>query len=356
MFCHVIDNWGDAGVCWRLCRQLACAGQRVRLWIDDPAPLAVIAPAPPPAGDDAIEVHEWPRTLPHALPPPVPPGDVLIEAFGCDVPPAWVAALLPARGRDGAPSVWLNLEYLSAEPWVARSHGLPSPVLHGPLRGRTKWFFFPGFTPDTGGLLREPDLLARQQAFHAAAWRAAHGDHAGPWVSLFCYEPPALPTLVEQPALAHALWLVAEGRSASAWARSAPPLPAQARQRVLPTVPQAAFDERLWACDLNLVRGEDSLVRALWAGRPFLWQLYPQDDDAHHAKLEAFLHWLDAPAHWQAWFRAWNGVPGSTAPALGSGDLAAWAEAAAAARQRLLTQDDLLHRLLAFVQAKREAG
>ncbi|TSE34489.1 hypothetical protein Tchar_01360 [Tepidimonas charontis] len=357
IFCHVVDNWGDAGVCWRLCRQLAAAGQQVRLWIDDPSLLALLAPEPRHGADAAVAVHPWPRTQPTALPPPLPPSDVLVEAFGCHVPDTWVAARLPATSPEGAHGIWLNLEYLSAEPWVARSHGLPSPVLHGPLRGRTKWFFFPGFTPDTGGLLREADLLARQQAFDEQAWRARQGPHSGPWVSLFCYEPPALAALVAQPALAHARWLVAAGRSAAAWQRTAAAaLPVTASACIQPTVPQPAFDERLWACDLNLVRGEDSLVRALWAGRPFLWQIYPQDDDAHHVKLEAFLRWLDAPPHWQAWLRAWNGVPGAVPPALTADDLAAWTEAARTARQRLLAQDDLLTRLLAFVHAKRASG
>lgn len=353
VFCHVIDNWGDVGVCWRLCQQLATAGQRVRLWIDDADALDWMAPGARAGQMPGVQIHPWPRDRADCPPPSLPPADVLVEAFGCHVPDAWVAALLPPAGRDGRPTVWLNLEYLSAEPWVARSHGLPSPVLSGPLAGRTKWFFFPGFTPDTGGLLREADLAQRQARFDAQAWRAASGPHDGPWVSLFCYEPGALPRLVAQPALASAQWLIAAGRSAAAWAALAPPLPSGAAARVLENVPQPGFDERLWACDLNLVRGEDSLVRALWAGRAFLWQLYPQDDGAHHDKLEAFLAWLDAPADWQAWLRAWNGVPGVDPPALTTERLARWQAAARAARDRLWTQDDLLTRLLAFVYGRR---
>jgi len=142
VFCHVIDNWGDVGVCWRLCRQLAAAGQRVRLWIDDASALDWMAPGARTGGVAGVTVHAWPAahaaSQPPAAPPGVPPGDVLIEAFGCHVPDEWVAALLPPLARDGQPSVWLNLEYLSAEPWVARSHGLPSPVCHGPLASRTK--------------------------------------------------------------------------------------------------------------------------------------------------------------------------------------------------------------------------
>jgi uncharacterized repeat protein (TIGR03837 family) len=59
--------------------------------------------------------------------------------------------------------------------------------------------------------------------------------------------------------------------------------------RCLPFLDQDGYDELLWCCDWNLVRGEDSLVRAQWAGKPLLWQLYPQADAAHLPKLEAFL-------------------------------------------------------------------
>ena len=39
VFCRVVDNYGDAAVCWRLARQLADEhGARVRLWIDLLAP------------------------------------------------------------------------------------------------------------------------------------------------------------------------------------------------------------------------------------------------------------------------------------------------------------------------------
>ena len=77
---------------------------------------------------------------------------------------------------DGhAPPVWINLEYMSAEAYVERFHRLPSPIMSGPLSGQTKWFFYPGFTPATGGLLRETGLMARRAAFDAPAWLAAAG-------------------------------------------------------------------------------------------------------------------------------------------------------------------------------------
>ena len=41
IFCTVVDNYGDIGVCWRLARQLAAEhGFAVRLWVDDLASFA----------------------------------------------------------------------------------------------------------------------------------------------------------------------------------------------------------------------------------------------------------------------------------------------------------------------------
>ncbi len=64
---------------------------------------------------------------------------------------------------------------------------------------------------------------------------------------------------------------------------------------------QSDYDHLLWCCDFNLVRGEDSFLRAQWAARPFLWHIYPQADAAHLEKLTAFLelygHHLSPDCH-----------------------------------------------------------
>lgn len=338
LFCRVIDNFGDVGVCWRLAAQLAARGHAVRLWIDDPSALAWMAPEGT-HGAPGVQVLPWrePFDL-HGQ----TPGAVWIEAFGCELPEAFVAA------RTADP-VWLNLEYLSAEGFVQRQHGLPSPVMSGPGRGLTKWFFHPGFTGGTGGLLREDDLATRQAAFDRSAWRSAHGLLPDERLAvLFCYEPPALPAVMTQ---AEAHWLVTPGRAAAA-SRDLPLAPG-ARRQTLPYLAQPAFDELLWASDLNFVRGEDSLVRALWAGQPFVWHIYPQHDNAHHAKLQAFLDWLDAPASLRALHRQWNGIDDTPAKWPGWTAVDSWREVTGAARARLLAQDDLASQLTAFVARKR---
>jgi uncharacterized repeat protein (TIGR03837 family) len=130
---------------------------------------------------------------------------------------------------------------------------------------------------------------------------------------------------------------------------------------VLPRLAQTDFDRLLWSCELNFVRGEDSLVRAIWAGAPFVWQLYVQDDGAHRAKLDAFLDRFlaGAPASLQTAVRStsacWNDVAeGSLAPLSGDPALhAAWSAQCLRWRDALGAQTDLATRLIAFVEAKR---
>ena len=366
VFCRVIDNFGDIGVSWRLATQLAGQGQQVRLWVDDASALQWMAPQ----GCPGVQVRAWDAPVPAAH-EPLP--DVMLEAFGCEIAPEFIAYSAHNACTRGRNPVWINLEYLSAERFVERNHRLPSPILSGPAAGWTRWFFYPGFTPATGGLLRESDLMARREMFDRIAWRAAHaatfgvGD-IGPgerWVSLFCYEPAALHDLLQQCQAQPTQLLVNPGRPTVAVQAAlaedtngiSPRRLSEKREQLsisyLPHRPQAAFDEMLWACDLNLVRGEDSLVRALWAGQALVWHIYPQHDNAHHDKLWAFLDWLQAPASLRQFHATWNGLDCAPLQWPDDDTLAEWTACIGAARGRLLTQDNLVAQLLGFVAEKR---
>ena len=363
IFCKVVDNYGDIGVCWRLCADLASRGERVRLWVDDARALQWMAPQ----GCAGVEIKPW--TQPMDL-QNLAAGEVLIEAFGCEIAPEYISNYSISTWGNGKNSPWINLEYLSAEAFAAKSHGLPSPVLTGPAAGLTKHFFYPGFTPGTGGLLREPDLLARQARFDREAWLrqfgitldAARGERL---VSLFCYEPPALDGLLQQLARdpTPTRLLVASGSPAAAVRASLARIESKKRHlptwnidsllliSYLPWLAQWQFDELLWACDLNFVRGEDSLVRAIWAGKPFVWQIYPQHDGAHYAKLNAFLDMMEAPLSLRQFSWHWNAMEGQN-DTFQPLDLPEWHAAATALRTRLLTQTDLTSQLIEFVSAR----
>ena len=349
IFCRVIDNFGDLGVCWRLAADLGARGERVRLWVDDPRALAWMAPH----GACGVSVVPWVDPL-----PPLSPGDVVIEAFGCDPPASHVARMAAAT----PPPLWINLEYLSAEAYVERSHGLPSPQTHGPGAGLTKWFYYPGFTPASGGLLREAGAIVEPDPVAQAAWLTALGVPliAGERrVSLFAYADAPVRALFERLDDAPTLVLLAAG------AAQAPALQCldrwtgrgrRLRVHALPWLDQPGYDRLLRACDLNFARGEDSIVRAMWAGAPFAWQIYPQPDGAHAAKLEALVARFTAgstpaltAAVRQLW-RAWNSL-GSWPAALP--ETGAWRAQCQAWRQRLAAQADLTSQLLHFVATKR---
>lgn len=349
VFCRVIDNHGDLGVCLRLVRQLAGRSVPVRLWVDDASALGWMAPDVARGDCAGVQVLPWDMACDAQLLERLQPGRVWVEAFGCEIPPSWVAHWVQQVHKAAvAPPHWINLEYLSAEGFVERAHGLPSPILSGPAQGWTKHFFYPGFTPRTGGLLREADLLAQQAAFDRDRHRQALCPGLQPdgrLISLFCYEPAGLCGLLNGLSSLDRL-LVTPGRARAAVQAAGV---AHAPWHALPHTDQAGFDRLLWSCDLNLVRGEDSLVRALWAGQPLVWHIYPQEDGAHHAKLQAFLDWLDAPASLRRFHAVWNGLQAGALPAPSPQQLGAWGECVLAARTRLLSQNDLLTQLMEFL-------
>lgn len=306
IFCRVIDNYGDIGVCWRLARQLANEyGLNIRLWVDEPDSLSFMCPLFDSALAsqflNGVEVRHWTSVFPE-----IKPADVVIEAFACELPTNYLQAMAHA---EQAPC-WINLEYLTAEKWAESCHGLASPHPSLPL---IKHFFFPGFTAVSGSLIREANLLNRRDVLtkEKPAKTAIE-------ISLFCYESAPVSELINLLAasLSPILLHVPPGKPLAAVTTylgdSGPWQLGQLSIVPMPFVQQDDYDQLLWSCDINFVRGEDSFVRALWAGRPFVWQIYEQDADAHLVKLNAFLEryteGIPAPdaAAIRSVFIAWN--------------------------------------------------
>jgi uncharacterized repeat protein (TIGR03837 family) len=330
IFCQVVDNYGDIGVSWRLARQWASeAGLQITLWVDDWLSFqkicAELDPALPQQTIAGVRVRHW---LDVELAGANGDGasgasraigdseaafaDVVLEMFGCTLPEPVLSAMQATR------PLWINLDYLSAEDWVEGCHGAASPQVNG----MTRYFFFPGFTSKTGGLLAERDLPQRRDAFLADAAQQARfwqdvgvswpdmsvNDGTGPGaagapapllVSLFCYPGAPVAKLLD-------LWagaaqgvrcLVPQGVASRAlldyWQTELQPGRVYTRGmlslQIIPFVDQPDYDRLLWACDLNFVRGEDSFVRAQWAGKPFIWHIYPQEEAVHLDKLRAFM-------------------------------------------------------------------
>jgi uncharacterized repeat protein (TIGR03837 family) len=168
----------------------------------------------------------------------------------------------------------------------------------------TKYFFFPGFAPGTGGVLCERGLAGRRLAYQSdvdgvARFLASLGvpprTQDEQLVSLFCYPQAPVAALLDawagggRPVRALAFAGTAAADVLAARGRAGGGRDGALAAQVLPFLSQDDYDRVLWSCDWNFVRGEDSFVRAQWAARPLVWQAYSQAGDTHRLKVEAFL-------------------------------------------------------------------
>lgn len=362
IFCRVIDNFGDAGVTWRLAKRLRDLKLPVTLVIDAVNVLAKLVhdldPAAKAATVRGIRIVDW-----DFFEAEVNEGNLariggvwpslVFETFGCRLPDAVEKGLCDDRER-----LWVNLDYLSAEEWVEGSHMVWG--LHPTLPVKKLWYF-PGFTDKTGGLLIEDGLEEARRAFDAEAWRQAHGALPGRrTLFFFAYPVNAIDRLAAglKAADEPLNMMLAPGAASDMLAKA---LEGDERFNVvrLPFVPQEEFDDILRAADAVIIRGEDSFVRAQLAGTPLLWATYPTDDKAHEIKLDAWLgrfeavwpeedagarkafdaaarHWVDGtlePEEFKAWLAA----------------LPAQKRAAEVWRDSLLKRGDLARRILGLV-------
>lgn len=349
IFCRVVDNFGDIGVAWRLSADLANRGHRVHLWVDDASALSWMAPL----GHPMIQVLAWsddPLAHPD-MATDAHPMQTVIEMFGCELPDSFKEAMKSSQKTP----IWINLEYLSAQAYVERMHKLESPVLRGPAQGLKKIFFYPGFTHQTGGVLREQNIQITPSV--SSPFKPLK-------IFLFCYEPMHLNSWLNQlnqSTLSIELH-VTQGRAQKAIEDINTRDLNNIQIISLPLMTQAMFDEQLRACDFNCVRGEDSWIRAIWAGKPFLWQIYPQVDSVHIQKLEAFLDLFDAPQIVRQAHRVWNSVPktadlqpmyGQQIPPLTPENLKEWADWVQFIQSRLLAQKDLVSQLIDWTTQSR---
>lgn len=377
LFCEVIDNYGDAGVCWRLARQLVNEyDYRVTLWIDKPSVLKRISHKVDPVLErqtvSGVDIRLWREDFPVLSSGDIP--EVVIEGFGARLPESYVRLMAQKEPQP----VWINLEYLSAELWVEDRHLMASPQSWIPL---TKYFYFPGFNERTGGLIREKQLVSERENFqvdreNAIRFLTQLGVNASPeqWiVSLFCYPDAPVTSLLNRFSKnrKNGLCLIPEGvateqvssfigRAATAGTRFEK---GNLTIQILPMVEQDDYDRLLWSCDFNFIRGEDSFIRAQWAARPFVWHIYPQKEDAHMVKLQAFLdlYLSGLPRHAaeniRSFWVSWNNRnheqsilenrvnPVEIAPQ--------WGEYATDWFKKLTDREDLASRLLRFINTLR---
>ena len=307
IFCRVIDNFGDAGVLWRLARDFTNHGHQVRVIIDDVKTLSALAPELTPdhfsqTTSRGIKVIHWESAWDKGD-CPLTPGEIVIEGFACQIPHDYEYKM----SQMAKAPVWINLDYMSAEDWIDEFNALPSPHPTLPL---TKYFWFPGVSKRSAGLIIEDGYRARQERFDHAAFLEKMGAVPN-MVTLFFFAYPYGP--IEKLAQALAAYkrplqiLLSATKSGEMLKAELEKLQASHIRLVqLPFVDQETFDEILWASDIAFIRGEDSAARAMLSGVPFVWHIYHQDDDAHMIKLAAMTEKMRTVASDTPLFQTWE--------------------------------------------------
>lgn len=356
IFCKIVDNYGDIGVCWRLAKQLANEhGLQVRLFVDDFTVAAKIIPRL-----NVNDVHQKIDNIEilSIENKNIDPAQVVIETFSCGLPEAYLHQMIQAKSQ------WINLDYLSAEDWVSDFHAKPSPHPTLPL---TKHFFFPGFTKQTGGLIREQNLLAERDTFQdsdtqqAEFWQklGVFPNEQALKISLFCYAQADLAGLFSAIKAQNKpiQLLVPDNPLIVDFIASNIHIAKSIQVCTLPFLSQTDYDQLLWACDLNFVRGEDSWIRAIWAAKPFIWQPYYQTENTHLVKLEAFinLHYKTYEQKQMVWKAHIDWLAGQGFGSVCQNYLKNLKNTAIISRQKsaeLASQTDLASNLIAFANSK----
>lgn len=284
--CKVIDFFGDIGVAWRIAKQLKIDFNiEVHLLVDDLVTTKRLIPS--------IDLSLQKQTInginichcdfsedSTSLPPPP---DFLFNVFNIDLPHSYKTLIKRKKSK------YIVIEYLSAEPWVDNFHLKPS---IDPQSELIKTYFYPGFTNQTGGLIREKGLFLRREAFDQSRRKkliqSLGGDPNLYSISLFYYPIQKIEVFLDvidhinKPAqffIPQYLFDLLKLKNNYQFIHIIP----------YPFLNHDDFDNLLWSCDLNFVRGEDSWTRAIWAGKPFIWQPYIQENNIHLIKLKAFL-------------------------------------------------------------------
>ncbi|MCC6068422.1 elongation factor P maturation arginine rhamnosyltransferase EarP [Ferrovum sp. PN-J185] len=345
VFCRVVDNFGDAGVALRFCRQLSLRqDEPVTLFIDD---ISLIHSLMDKRDLQLFEIKNWPIATSTLL-----PAARIISLFGCALPQEYIEL---AKSTDPLPH-WINVEHLSAESWIESFHLIPSP--HPPL---VEYFFYPGFTTKSGGLIHEEHLQLSVSDKHSVF--SPNDKKPILKIFIFCYHSAPLISLVTS---LHKLQIacqliVPEDLPLSAelkyWQQHH--LNSSLTFIWLPRLVQTEFDQYLMASDLVFVRGEDTWARAQLMGKPLIWHIYPQEKDAHWLKLEAFLTRYSEPSNakeaitrlysfHQKWNKGLTITPEDCQALLDN--LMILKEHAQIWQHHLLVQTDLIDQLIHFIE------
>lgn len=283
IFCDVIDNYGDVGVTYRLAREFSkiYPEAKIRLILNSINEFELMKNNS--ASFKNIEVLSFQdiEGLEN-----IKTANLIIEAFGCDLPEKY----LERAYFDS--DLLINLEYFSAETWIDDFHLVESPLAKGKLK---KIFFMPGLSEKSGGLVVDKEFLEtiakvqKNKKFYLDKYNLAENQVIA---TVFSYEKNFEKFLEGLAKLKKKITLLIMSEKTQKNFTKYFENKEKYDKITFVKCPFYKYDEYqeiLALSDFNLVRGEDSFARALILGKPFLWHIYPQEENIHLKKLNDFL-------------------------------------------------------------------
>lgn len=301
IFCEIIDNYGDIGVVYRTAKELQkiFPKSKIRAFLNKLDEFKKINSQVldlPSQNIDGIEYITFDYLRDNAN--ELLTAQVIIEAFGCQIPEEYMEI-----AYDNS-ELLINLEYLSAEDWIEDFHLQSSPLGRGKLK---KVFFMPGFTEKSGGVIADSNYLERIQRvlenkeFYEKKYLSDIEDRENKIVgTLFSYEKNFTPLLEDLKKLDKDVVILAMGEKTQDSLRKILKnfsiedfrnslKYGKIEIRFLNFLNQEEYEELINIVDFNFVRGEDSFIRAVLTGKPYMWHVYCQEEYAHMDKIEGFL-------------------------------------------------------------------
>lgn len=278
IFCEVIDNYGDAGTAYRLYKEIKnnFKDVYVRLFINKFEEINLIKNK-----DEEINIFKYEEAN------NLETADLIIECFACNILDKYLD-----RAYDNS-KIWINLEYFSAEDWIEDFHLQESLLSRGKIK---KYFFMPGITKKSGGLIVDKEFLEtklkvqKNKTFYLKKYNIPENyDYL---ISIFSYEKnfDKFIDFLEKSSKKFVILILSEKTQKNFTKYFDKFKKCDRIEAVnLKFLSLKEYEEILSLCDCNFVRGEESFSRSLILGKPFLWHIYPQENNLHLKKLNDFL-------------------------------------------------------------------
>ena len=299
IFCEIIDNFGDIGVVYRISKELKKIFQNVRIRIvlnrleEFKAINKKVKDVDYQEIDGLICVTE--KYVKENM-ESFGVSDVFIEAFGCNVPEEYVKA-----AKENS-KLWINLEYLSGEKWIEDFHLCESLIDSKTLK---KIFFMPGFSEKSGGVIIDSGFLERmkfgkENRDEVLKKYFKDFDLKDKFIgTVFSYEKNfenLLETLKNYEK--ETVLLLMGEKTQKSFSEILKKNLTEDYGNIVKYgkitmiysdfFSQEEYEEIISASDFNFTRGEDSFVRGIILGKPFMWHIYLQEEKAHMDKIKAF--------------------------------------------------------------------